>query len=97
MIGVYPYTCLWEKKGQVNKYNESEYGEPVSLPCTQAIERLYVRTGNEEKVVYKAVFNLMTNEVKEGDLINGFIVTATEEGRGVTGELLTYKVVVDNG
>lgn len=96
MIGVYPYKCLWQKKGQVNKRNEGAFNEPVELPCTKSVEKLYVRSGNEEKVVYKSTYNFMTTEVKEGDKIDGYLVTATEEGRGIDGELLTYKAVIDN-
>lgn len=95
-IGVYNQKCLWQQKGQKNKYNETELTEPIELPCSQTVERVYVRDEKGERFVYKATFNFQDNRVKEGDLINGFLVTSTFEGLGIDGQLLTYKVVVDN-
>lgn len=95
-IGVYNQKCLWQQKGQVNKYNEAIENEPIELCCSQSIEKVFVRDDKGERLVYKATFNFPDTRVKEGDLINGFIVTSTYEGRGIDGQLLTYKVVVDN-
>lgn len=95
-IGVYNQKCLWQQKGQKNKYNESTVSEPIELSCSQSVEKVYVRDEKGERLLYKAVFNFEDNRVKEGDLINNFLVTSTYEGRGIDGQLLTYKVVVDN-
>lgn len=95
-IGVYNSKCLWQKNGTVNEYNEIEEIEPIELNCSQSVEKVYVRDEKGERLVYKAVFNFPDTRVKEGDRINNYIVTSTYEGRGIDGQLLTYKVVVDN-
>lgn len=94
-IGVYNQTCIWQRVMR-NKLGEIEEIEPVELMCSQSVEKVYVRDEKGERLVYKAVFNFEDNQVKEGDLINGYRVTSVLEGRGIGGELLTYKVVVDN-
>lgn len=96
-IGVYNQKCIWQKKETTrNKLNEIIETEPIELNCSQSVEKVYVRDERGERLVYKAVFNFEDTRVQEGDYINGFIVTATHEGIGIDGTLLTYKVVVDN-
>lgn len=97
-IGIYNQKCLWQKKASTvdDKLNEIEEVEPIELNCGKTVERIRVRDENGERFVYKSVYRFEDTRVKEGDIIDGFIVTSTNAGIGINVELLSHKVVVDN-
>lgn len=95
MIGVLNSTCSWQRKEQTNKYGESTYSSPTSLPC--AISKVVKLTQTEAGLIKteEQYYILHTEVVSDGDLIDGHLV-AVSEIKDLMGSTAFYKAVILN-
>ena len=96
MKGILNTTCKWEKQEEMNKYGECSYSSPTTLPCACGQDIHYKQTDAGLVKVQEKYFILHTPDVKDGDRINGDIVSVGVF-RDTRGKITYYKAVVLNG
>ena len=96
MIGVLNTTCEWCKKAEVNKYGETTYSTPITLPCAVGKEVKLKQTDIGLVSSDEQYYILHFGEVQNGDTIDGYTV-AVSEIKDLLGKTAYYKAVVLNG
>lgn len=97
MKGILNTTCEWEKQDGISKYGgEYSYSSPTTLPCAYGQDIHYKQTEVGLVKVQEKYYILHTPDVKDGDKINGEIVSVGEF-RDTKGKITYYKAVVLNG
>ena len=96
MIGVLNTTCQWCKQAEVNKYGETTYSTPITLPCAVGKEVKLKQTDIGLVRTDEQYWILHFCEVQNGDTIDGYTV-AVSEIKDLLGNTAYYKAVVLNG
>ena len=96
MIGVLNTTCKWCKQEEVNKYGETTYSTPITLPCAVGKEVKLKQTDIGLVRTDEQYYILHFAEVQYGDTIDGYTV-AVSEIKDLRGNTAYYKAVVLNG